>query len=263
MTPNMIQWNMSPEILSLGIVSIRWYGLLFATSFVLGFRLIEKIFAFEKVSAEHLDRLFIYMVVGTIAGARLGHCLFYEPDIYLANPIQILKIWEGGLASHGAALGIFGLLALYCRKYRLNWIWLVDRLCLAVALSGGLIRLGNLFNSEILGRPADVPWSFVFRRIDLIPRHPTQIYESITYFVTFGILNWLYWKKKKGVERGFLFGLFLILVFGGRFFLEFFKENQVAFEASLPLNMGQLLSLPLVTIGVVLVLRSKARRLHK
>lgn len=259
----MIQWNISPEIISIGMISIRWYGLLFATSFVLGFRLIEKVFAKEKVSAEHLDRLFIYMVIGTIGGARLGHCLFYEPEIYLANPIQILKIWEGGLASHGAAIGIFSLLAFYCRKYRLNWLWLVDRLCLTVALAGGFIRLGNLFNSEILGKPGNVPWSFVFRRVDLIPRHPTQIYESITYFTSFGILYWLYSEKKKGEEQGFLFGLFLILVFGGRFFLEFFKENQVAFEASLPLNMGQLLSLPLVAIGFILVLRSKVRRLHK
>lgn len=256
----MIQWSVSPEIFSFGFLSIRWYGLLFALSFILGFRIIEKIFIAEKVPQDHLERLFMTMVLGTIVGARLGHCLFYEPEIYLPDPIRILKVWEGGLASHGAALALFGVLAVYSKKYKLSWLWMVDRLCLAVALAGGFIRLGNLFNSEILGKPANVPWSFVFSQVDQIPRHPTQIYESVTYFLSFFLLYWLYWKKKQGEEKGFLFGLFLILVFGSRLFWEFFKENQVSFEASLPLNLGQLLSLPLIATGIVLVIRAQSRR---
>lgn len=255
----MIQWNVSPEIFTLGFLSVRWYGLLFALSFVLGFRLMEKIFRAEKVSEKHLDRLMIYMVIGTIVGARLGHCLFYEPDLYLANPLQILKIWEGGLASHGAAIGIFSVLTVFSRKFKFNWLWLVDRLTLPVALSGGLIRLGNLFNSEIFGKPAEIPWAFIFTRVDSLPRHPTQIYESLTYFFTFGLLSWLYWKKQKSKTRGFLFGVFLVLVFGSRFIWEFLKENQVVFEASLPLNLGQILSVPLVVIGVMLMIRARTR----
>ncbi|MCM2277666.1 MAG: prolipoprotein diacylglyceryl transferase [Oligoflexia bacterium] len=251
----MIHWNVSPELLSIGSFSIRWYGLLFAISFVLGFRIVQKMFAAEKVSEKHLDPLFIYMIVGTIGGARVGHCLFYEPEIYLADPIRILKVWEGGLASHGAAIGIFFALFLYCRKHRLSWLWLVDRLCITVALAGGFIRLGNLFNSEILGKPAELPWSFVFTRIDAIPRHPTQLYESLGYFAAFALLYRLYWSGK-GKRQGYLFGLFLMLIFGSRFVWEFFKENQVAFESSLPLNMGQLLSVPLVALGAFLFARA-------
>jgi len=255
----MLQWNVSPEIFTLGFFSIRWYGLLFALSFVLGFRIMEKIFKAEKVSEEHLDRLMVYMVMGTIVGARLGHCLFYEPDLYLANPLQILKIWEGGLASHGAAIGIFLVLTIFSKKYKFNWFWLADRISLPVALSGGFIRLGNLFNSEIFGKPTDMPWAFIFVRIDGLSRHPTQLYESLTYFLTFGLLSWLYWKKQKGEVRGFLFGLFLVLVFGSRFIWEFFKENQVVFEASLPLNLGQILSVPLVVMGIVFMILARMR----
>ena len=252
----MIQWNVHPELFQLGFLTIRWYGLLFALAFILGFRVFEKILMAEKIPMEHLDRIFVTMVISTIVGARVGHCLFYEPEIYLNDPIRILKVWEGGLASHGAAVGIFSALAFYCKKYKMNWLWLVDRLCLTVALAGGFIRLGNLFNSEILGKPTQLPWSFVFTSVDRVPRHPTQLYESITYFSSFGLLYWLYWKKKKGEARGYLFGLFLILIFGSRFVWEFLKENQVAFESSLPLNLGQLLSIPLILAGAILMYRS-------
>lgn len=252
----MLNWDVNPEVFSIGFVSIRWYGLFFAISFMLGFQLMQRIFAAEKVSEKHLDRLFIYMVVGTIVGARLGHTLFYEPEIYLADPIRILKITEGGLASHGGGIGIFIALYLYSRKYKLGWLWMVDRLCLTVALAGGFIRLGNLFNSEILGKPSNVPWAVRFMRVDGIPRHPAMVYESITYFVIFAVLYHLYWKKKKGEIPGFLFGWFLIGTFGARFVWEFFKENQVSFESAMPINMGQILSIPMVLAGIWLVMRA-------
>lgn len=253
----MIHWNVSPEIVNIGPLSIRWYGLLFAAAFLTGFRIIERIFSAEKVSAAHLDRLFVYVIVSTLLGARLGHTLFYEPEVYLPNPLRILKIWEGGLASHGAAVGIFFALFIYSKKYKLSWLWMVDRLAIVVALAGAFIRTGNLFNSEIIGKPTDLPWAFVFERVDSIPRHPPQIYEALGYLATFILLHRFYWKGNKGKSRGFLFGTFLIAVFGSRFVWEFFKENQVAFESSLPLNMGQLLSIPLVITGIILLVRAR------
>lgn len=253
---HMITWNVSPDILSLGPITLRWYGLLFAIAFIFGLRAVERTFLNEKVPQEHVDRLFLYVIVGTIGGARLGHCLFYEPEIYLADPIRILKVWEGGLASHGAAVGIFTALWIYAKRYKMKWLWMADRVTLAVASSGLFIRLGNLFNSEILGKPGDVPWSFVFVRIDQIPRHPTQLYEALSYFGIFLFLLWSYWKRGKGKLPGYMLGTFLIGVFGFRFVWEFFKENQVSFEANLPLNMGQLLSIPLVLLGVWLTIRS-------
>ena len=252
----MIHWNASPEIFAIGSFALRWYGLFFALSFILGFNVEQRIFAHEKIDERHLDRLFVYMVVGTIVGARLGHTLFYEPDIYLADPIRIIKVWEGGLASHGAAVAIPLLLWYYHHKTKLSWLWLLDRMCLTVALAGGFIRLGNLFNSEILGKAWDGPWSFVFMRVDRIARHPTQIYESLTYFASFFFLLWLYWKRDKGKQPGYMFGLFLVLIFGTRIGWEFLKENQTFWEAQLPLNMGQLLSLPLVAIGAYLWIRA-------
>lgn len=255
----MIHWNASPEIFAIGSFALRWYGLFFALSFILGFNVEQKIFAYEKIDERHLDRLFVTMVVGTIVGARLGHTLFYEPEIYLADPIRILRIWEGGLASHGAAVVIPLLLWFYQRTSGLTWLWLLDRMCLTVALAGGFIRLGNLFNSEILGKAWDGPWSFVFMRVDRIPRHPTQIYESITYFASFAFLMWLYWKRGKGKSPGYMFGTFLILIFGTRIGWEFLKENQTPWEQGLFLNMGQLLSIPLVGIGIYLLLRAIRR----
>jgi prolipoprotein diacylglyceryl transferase len=198
-------------------------------------------------------------VVGTLAGARLGHCLFYEPEIYLRDPIRILKIWEGGLASHGGGIGIFLMLWWFSRKHReFSYLWLLDHLCVGVALAGVFIRTGNLFNSEILGKATDVPWAFVFDRIDAVPRHPTQIYEALSYLVIFIVLwKWYRSPAKPAKYPGRIFGTFLMLCFGVRFLIEFAKENQVAFEQSLPLNMGQLLSIPMVGAGLWLVLRSR------
>jgi phosphatidylglycerol:prolipoprotein diacylglycerol transferase len=249
----MIHWNVSPEIFTLGPLQPRWYGVLFATAFLGGFQLLKQFSLREKVPLKHLDSMLYHMAFGTIVGARLGHCLFYEPDVYLRDPIRILFIWEGGLASHGAFIGIILALWRFSRKSGLAYSWVVDRCAIGVALAGFFIRTGNLFNSEILGKPASLPWSFVFVRVDQVPRHPTQIYEALSYLCIFGVLYWMYWRTEARKRPYRLFGSMLAMTFTARFFLEFFKENQVAFESSLPLNMGQLLSIPVVLTGLVLV----------
>ena len=262
----MIEWNVNPEIFHIGFVSIRYYSLLFMLSFILGIVIFNSIYKRENKRKEDLDPLLIYMMLGTVIGARLGHCLFYDPIYYLNNPIKILEVWEGGLASHGAAIGILISLYLFSKKHPDQpFLWLVDRIVITVALAGFFIRIGNLFNSEIIGKPTDVPWAFIFLRAQvadpLTPRHPTQIYEALAYLTIFIILYFIYKRQGASMRRGFLLGLFLVLVFGVRFFVEFLKENQVPFEAGLPLNMGQILSIPLVLLGIYLVLSSKNRSL--
>lgn len=253
-----IWWEVSPEIVKLGPFSLRWYGLLFALGFVLGYIILSKVYKKEKKPLEDLEKLSVYVILGTVIGARLGHCLFYDPTYYLTNPIEILKVWQGGLASHGAAIGILTALYMFSKKRKdQNLLWILDRLVIVVALGGALIRLGNLFNSEIIGKAADVPWAFVFIRVDDIPRHPTQLYESLFYFGSFLILYFIYQKKSVSLKQGFLFGLFLILIFGFRFFIEFLKENQSAFESVLPINMGQILSIPFVLLGLYFIFRKK------
>lgn len=255
---NSIWWHVSPEIMKLGPISLRWYGLLFALAFVFGYMILTKVYKREKKPLEDIEQLSIYVILGTVIGARLGHCLFYDPSYYLTNPIEILKVWQGGLASHGAAIGILTALYLFSRKKKdQNMIWILDRLVIVVALGGALIRLGNLFNSEIIGKATDVPWAFVFVRVDEIPRHPTQLYESLFYFLSFIILYLIYNKKSSSIKSGYLFGLFLILIFGFRFFVEFLKENQSAFESALPINMGQILSIPFILLGFYFIFRKK------
>jgi phosphatidylglycerol:prolipoprotein diacylglycerol transferase len=250
----MIHWNVDPEIFHIGIISIRYYSLLFMLSFIVGIYIFQWVYKRENKPKEALDPLLIYMLLGTVIGARLGHCLFYDASYYLSHPIKIFKVWEGGLASHGAAIGILLSLYLFSRKHpEQPFLWLVDRIVITVALAGSFIRLGNLFNSEIIGKPADVPWSFVFERVDNIPRHPTQIYESVAYFIIFVILFRIYKKYGSATPRGYLLGLFLVFVFGFRFFVEFLKENQVAFESGMALNMGQILSIPAVIGGMILI----------
>ena len=253
----MIHWNYGPDLLHLGPVVLRWYGILFAFAFYLGFRYVRYFFGREGYNVVIVDRLLIYIIVGTIAGARLGHCLFYEPDIYLHDPIRILMVWEGGLASHGGTLGVILALLVFSRRYKIPYLWLLDRVSTPVPLCGALVRVGNFFNSEILGAPTGGRWGVVFDKIDQLPRHPAQLYESAAYFALFfGLFLPLY--KKTGLRRkpGFFFGLFLVAVYGVRFFIEFVKENQVAFEQHLPLNMGQLLSVPAVAVGAFFIWRS-------
>jgi phosphatidylglycerol---prolipoprotein diacylglyceryl transferase len=245
-----IPWDVNPEIFRIGNFAVRWYGLLFASSFLFGYIIMNRIFKNENLSDTVLDRLTIYMAVGVIVGARLGHCLFYEPEYYLAHPLEILKIWHGGLASHGAAVGILIAIGLFCRKEKKEYTWVIDRIAIVVALSGFFIRMGNLMNSEIYGVETTLPWGFVFlHNGETAPKHPTQIYEALSYLLIFILLHRLYWRKKGEHIQGMLISLGCTLIFVARFFIEFLKEDQVAFEAGMKLNMGQILSIPFIILG--------------
>jgi len=216
----------------------------------------QVIFSQEKKSENDLNDLVWYMILGTVIGARLGHCLFYNPEYYLSRPLEILQVWKGGLASHGAAIGILTAIYLYDRKRKgFSFLWLMDRIVITVALAGFFIRMGNFFNSEIIGKPTNADWGFVFVAVDNIPRHPAQLYESIAYLMIFIFLFAYYFITKGKFKKGLIFGLFLIMVFTFRFFVEFWKENQSLFEEKMFLNMGQLLSIPFVLVGIYLVLR--------
>jgi phosphatidylglycerol---prolipoprotein diacylglyceryl transferase len=255
-----ITWNVGPTIVKLGPIALRWYGLLFAGSFVIGYIIMLRIFRKENFTVELLDKLSIYMLISTVVGARLGHILFYQPMDYLAHPLDILKVWEGGLASHGAAVGILTGLWLFSRNTKRPFFWTVDRIVIVVALSGFMIRMGNLFNSEIYGNVTSLPWGFIFIRDisspeRMLPHHPTQIYEGLCYLLSFAFLLWYYYKKDGKPREGILFGWFLLLIFGTRFFIEFIKQPQVSFESTMTLNMGQLLSIPFVLIGLYFLLR--------
>ncbi len=259
---NSVIWNPNPEIFSIGNFSIRWYGLLFASAFVFGYIIFQKIFKKEGVPIEELDKFTIYVALGTVIGARLGHVCFYEPAYYWAHPSEILKVWHGGLASHGAALGILTAIWLFVRKSSKNLMWLLDRITIVVALGGSFIRLGNLMNSEIVGSPSKLPWAFAFVRDNIerglpenFTRHPSQLYESLFYMLLFVLLYSLY-KKGWGKKPGYLFSWFLILLFGFRFFIEFFKDVQVDFEHSMTIDMGQWLSIPFVLGGIILLIFS-------
>lgn len=253
-----ITWDVSPEIFQIGSFAIRWYGLLFALSFFFGYLILQRIFIKEGIPIKLLDELTTYMIIGTIVGARLGHVFFYEPSWYLQHPIKIFKVWEGGLASHGAAIGIILALVIFSKVRNKPFLWVIDRIVIVVALAGFLIRMGNLMNSEIYGNPTSLPWGFLFVRSTspeegLVPRHPTQIYEGLSYLLIFGGLIWYYFKRNGKPPQGMLFGLFLVFVFGIRFLVEFIKEPQVGFERNLTLNMGQLLSVPFVLVGAYLM----------
>jgi len=247
-----ITWNANPEIFRIGSFAIRWYGLFFALSFYLGYIIMERIFKKEDIPIGVLDNLATYMIIATVIGARLGHVLFYQPGYYFSHPIEILKIWEGGLASHGAALGIIFAIWLFSRKHTQSFFWTIDRIVIAVALAGFFIRMGNLMNSEIYGTTTSLPWGFIFihdKSGDGLPHHPTQIYEALSYLAIFGYLLWYYIKKKGKPLEGYLFAMFLILVFGVRFLVEFIKLVQVEEESKYILDLGQILSIPLILVG--------------
>lgn len=260
-----IHWDIDPEIFSLGFFSLRYYTLCFLLAFVVSYILMLRIFNRENKPQELLDQLSIYIFLGTLIGARLGHCIFYEWEYYqnhlleMIIPIrQINGQWQmtgfHGLASHGGAIGILVGLWLFCRKTKTNFLWITDRLVIVVALAGAFVRLGNFFNSEIIGLPSDLPWAVIFAQVDNIPRHPAQLYEAISYVLIFAFL-WTLYHKKPNLKNGFIFGIFLIMLFGARFVLEHFKENQEAFEEGMRYNMGQLLSIPFVLVGIYLALR--------
>jgi prolipoprotein diacylglyceryl transferase len=247
-----IPWDVNPEIFRIGSIAVRWYGLLFASGFLFSYIIMNQIFKNENLGRAVLDRLTVYMAIGVIVGMRLGHCLFYEPAYYLKHPVEILMIWHGGLASHGGAIGILIALWLFKRKEKKDYIWILDRIAIVAALCSFLIRMGNLMNSEIYGVETTLPWGFVFlRNHEVVPKHPTQIYEGLAYLLIFFLLYYLYWRKKGEHYQGMLVSLICILIFTSRFFIEFLKEDQVAFEATMKLNMGQWLSIPFIIIGIV------------
>lgn len=257
-------WDVNPEIFHIGSFSVRWYGLLFALGFLIGMQIMTYIFKKENKPVADTDSLLIYMVISTILGARLGHFLFYEPDVLFNHPLEVIIPPYSGLASHGAIIGILLGLWLYSRRKesrltRQTFLWVTDRITITVALAGTCIRLGNLMNSEIVGRPTDVAWAFVFMKNNeyaKIPRHPAQLYESLSCLVLFFFLLWFWNRKKERTPQGSLTGIFFIWIFGLRFFYEYLKENQVPFEANLPLNVGQLLSIPAVLLGIFFLVRS-------
>ncbi len=256
-----INWNVNPEITSIGPVHIRYYSLFFVIGFWLGYRMFVYFYKREQLPVSLLDPLLFTLIICTIVGARLGHVLFYQPEYYLANPAEIFKIWHGGLASHGGAIAILIGLWWYARhygkKYSFDFLWILDRIGIAIAFAGMFIRLGNLMNSEIYGDVTDLPWGFVFlRNGEIFPKHPTQLYEALAYLILGIALLLLYKYRLDKLKRGFLFGLFLTGLFGTRFLIEFIKEPQVDFEAGMALNMGQLLSIPFVIAGIILMIRS-------
>ncbi|NRA68430.1 MAG: prolipoprotein diacylglyceryl transferase [Pseudobacteriovorax sp.] len=247
-------WNVDPEFVKWGFFTPRYYGLLFGLGFFVGYQIMRNIFRKEGHNEEELQSLLTYMVVGTIVGARLGHVLFYQPDYYLSNPLEILKMWKGGLASHGGTIGVLLACYLFRKKQpQHSYLWLADRLAITTAFVAGCIRTGNFFNSEILGKPWDGPWAIIFARVDNIARHPAMLYEAAAYFTLFVVLLLIYRKLKEKTPQGLLLGILLTWVFASRFVIEFFKENQVDFEAGMTLNMGQTLSIPFVVIGILFI----------
>ncbi|MEZ0538633.1 prolipoprotein diacylglyceryl transferase [Fibrella arboris] len=252
--------------INFGPFEIRWYGLLFAAGFLIGMQIMTHIFRKERKPQEDLDALLIFMVVSTVLGARIGHYLFYEPEVLFRNPLEVILPPYRGLASHGATIGILTALWLYSRRQssRLTgqtFLWTTDRIVIVVALAGACIRMGNLMNHEIVGLPTTVPWGFIFKYNNEypvgVPRHPAQLYESLSCLALFFILFALWNRMKEKTPRGLFLGIFLIWVFGLRFFYEYLKENQVAFENTLPLNMGQILSIPAVLVGIYFVVKSR------
>ena len=260
-----ITWNPDETAFSIGGFSFRWYSLCWLMGLILAYFIVRKLYKEAKIKDELFDPLFIYCFLGILVGARLGHCLFYEPDYFLSSFEHIIEMflpihkmadgsWKftgyEGLASHGGTLGLMLALIIYCKRAKISLWRVLDFIAIATPITACFIRLGNLMNSEIIGKATDVPWAFIFQKIDDIPRHPGQLYEAIAYFIFFFIGWWFYRHKPEKVGTGFFFGLCLTLIFTFRFFIEFTKENQVDFENSLPLDMGQLLSIPFIIIGV-------------
>lgn len=262
-----IVWDVDPILFRLGPFQIRWYGLMFALGFWIGTNIVAKMFKHEGAPESWLGKLLLWTIGATIVGSRLGHVFFYEWDYYSMHPEKIIAFWEGGLASHGGTIGIIIAVFLF------SWIttkrspmWTFDRLVIAIALVGAMIRIGNLMNSEIFGYATDLPWGFMYVRsrewhelYEGIACHPTQIYESLAYLALFGVLMWMYWCKNAEERPGLIFGVFFTWLFTARFLIEFVKNPQVAFEQNMALNMGQLLSIPFIIAGIVMIIRAYIR----
>lgn len=257
-----IIWDIDPDIFIIPIINhpLRWYGLLFAFAFLISQRIMYFIYRKEGRPVSEVDTLTVYMVVATIVGARLGHVLFYDPIYYFQYPHKIFMTWEGGLASHGGVIGILMAVYLFARKTNVSYLWALDRISIVAALTFCMIRLGNLMNSEMIGTPTNLPWGFVFANKDNIPRHPAQLYEAIHYFISFIALFWAWFTQKDKMKNGFLFSLALIILFSLRFVDEFFKINQEQFEDGMILNMGQILSIPFVLTGIVILILNTGKK---
>lgn len=266
-----ITWTADPAIFTIGSKEIRWYSLMFIIGFGIGYKIVERMWRRESINPKWIDPLLYYTLIGTVVGARLGHCLFYDPGYYLSHPIEILKVWEGGLASHGGVLGIIVAIYFYSKHVsRQSMLWTFDKLVVPTGLVAALIRVGNLMNHEVYGHPTDLPWGFRFienlhawrqgaEPIFSAPSHPTQIYEAVCYLLTFVLCMWLYFKKEAWKKEGLIFGIFMICIFTARFFIEFLKNNQENFEAAMPINMGQCLSIPFIVMGIYFVVRAWRR----
>lgn len=266
-----ITWTADPAIFTIGSKEIRWYSLMFIIGFGIGYKIVERMWRRESINPKWIDPLLYYTLIGTVVGARFGHCLFYDPGYYLSHPIEILKVWEGGLASHGGVLGIIVAIYFYSKHVsRQNMLWTFDKLVVPTGLVAALIRIGNLINHEVYGLPTDRPWGFRFienlhawrqgaEPIFSAPSHPTQIYEAVCYLLTFVLCMWLYFKKDAWKKEGLIFGIFMICIFTARFFIEFLKNNQEDFEAAMPINMGQCLSIPFIVTGIYFVVRAWRR----
>ncbi|EIF51125.1 prolipoprotein diacylglyceryl transferase [Sulfurovum sp. AR] len=244
-------WNVNPNILELGPLQLRWYGLLFVGSFFLGLMILTKIYKREGKDPAVLDSMLIYVMVGAVLGSRLVHCFFYEPEFYLSHPLEILKVWKGGLASHGGLAGVLIALYLFAKRYHTSYMWLLSRVSIPGALTAAFVRFGNLFNSEILGLPSDKPWAIIFARVDMVPRHPVQLYEAFSYIIIFLLLIVIYRKVTPAFATKILPAVFLITVFTARFFLEYTKTRQAAYTTDLPFTTGQMLSIPYIILGIL------------
>ncbi|MEX0778412.1 MAG: prolipoprotein diacylglyceryl transferase [Balneolales bacterium] len=245
----------SPTLEQIGPILLRWYGLLFASAFLVGYLLMRKVFQQSGKPVILVESLLTYMLIATVVGARLGHVIFYDLDYYLMNPEQILAVWRGGLASHGAAIAILIGIMLFVRNHKgITFFWLTDRVALTAMIGAGFIRIGNFFNSEIVGVPTDVSWAVIFAQIDMTPRHPAMLYEAILCFMLFGILWRIYKSYNHHPPEGLLTGIFFIILFTGRFLLEFTKAQQADFAANWIIDMGQLLSIPFVILGFWLLI---------
>lgn len=271
---NFITWTANPNLID-SFVTVRWYGLMFAIGFLVGYWIMHRIFKHEGAPERWLGPLFFYVVIATVIGARLGHVFFYDWEHYSQNPGDILKIWEGGLASHGGSIGIIIAIFLYSWFVtKKSVLWTLDRLAVPVGLVAALIRLGNLMNHEIYGGPTDLPWGFSFIKniysyiqgadpIFTVPCHPTQLYEALCYLVVFAVCMYLYWRRNAQERPGLILGVFLVGVFGSRFFIEFVKNVQEPWEInlrnSIGLDQGQLLSIPFVIAGIWLIIRALRR----
>ena len=267
-----IIWDPDLFAFHIGSFGIRWYSLCWGIGLALAYILVRRLYKEQKIKDEYFDPLLLYCFVGILAGARLGHCLFYQPEYFLSSWEHAVEMivpmhhmadgsWKyvgyEGLASHGGTIGLIIALYLYYRRTHLN-LWIVlDNIAIATPITACFIRLGNLMNSEIIGKVTDVPWAFIFEKVDKVPRHPGQLYEAIAYAVFFFVGWYLYRHKPQKVGTGFFFGLCLTLIFTFRFFIEYTKDIQVDFESGMFLNMGQLLSIPFVIIGIACMIGGK------